>query len=583
MSIFTRLLAKRDYWPLFGTMTLGAFNDNFMRQAMIAMLAYVTVGLTPADRSVMGSLATGLMVLPFFLFSSVAGELADRYRKSSIVKINKGFEFAVMLLAAVFFAFQSVAGLFVVIFLMGTQTAFFGPVKYGILPEIVEPDELMAANGLFSGATYLAIVLGTTIGFYLVTTPLGPHLLMPISLIVVGGLSFFFALRQPRSELVNPDLKIDPLLFRSTAKILQAARSDRGIWLSMLAMGWFWGMGSVLLSQMPVLSATVMGAKPEVGAAMVTMFAVGIAVGSLLVNKLAKGQVTVTMVPASAALMTVFLLAFAYAISAMPAAKPLSFGFGEFVRSPHHLAIAALCLLISLSGGVFVVPLIAYIQRQAQPGQRARIIAADNIVTSAFMVVASLLVTLMFKVGFSIAEVFVFIGATAVLMTAMTVYFLPAAAFRCLLRIVLRVIFKPKVSGQANLETVLEGPALVICNHQSFADVALLVAYIPRSLTFAIDVYRAQAWWVRFFTSFYKTIPLNPAQPIGARDLISALDNGEMLVIFPEGRLNDNGEIMKIYDGAALVASKAKCPLLPVILQDMEYTSFGRLGKLRRH
>jgi acyl-[acyl-carrier-protein]-phospholipid O-acyltransferase/long-chain-fatty-acid--[acyl-carrier-protein] ligase len=550
---------------------------------MIALLAYGSLGLSSVDKSVMGSLATGLMVLPFFLFSSLAGEIADRYHKSQIVKINKAFEFAVMLLAALFFMYQSLSGLLVVIFLMGTQTAFFGPVKYGILPELTEKDELMAANGLFSGATYLAIVIGTMIGSYLVTTAYGTRLLMPCSLVLVGGLSLLFALRQPKSDLADRKVKIDPMVWRSTHSILKAARSHKGIWLAILGLGWFWGMGSVLLAQMPILSATVMGATPGVTAALVTMFAVGIAVGSLLVNRLAKGKVTVSMVPASAALMTVFLLAFAYAVSALPQYPENSFGFGEFLSSPRHLLVALLCLAISLAGGVFVVPLTAFLQKEAEPGQRARVIAANNIITSVFMVVFNVLVMLLFKLGLSIAEVFVFVGLTALIMTTMTVFFLKEETFRQLLRVVLAIVFRAKVSGLEHLESVKEGPAMVICNHQSFADVALLVAYIPRNLTFAIDVYRAQAWWVRFFTNFYKTVQVNPAQPLGAMELIAALERGEMLVIFPEGRLTNTGAIMKIYEGTGLVASRVQCPVVTVILEDMEYTVFGRLRKIRRH
>ncbi|MDR2386535.1 MAG: MFS transporter, partial [Deltaproteobacteria bacterium] len=583
MNIFLKLLARRNFWPLFGTMSLGAFNDNFLRQALIALLSYGALELSASDKSFYGSMATALMVLPFFLFSSLAGEITDRYHKSQIVKINKTFELLVMILAGLFFITQSLIGLLIIVFLMGTQTAFFGPVKYGLLPELVESDELMAGNGLFSGATYLAIVLGTMIGSYLVTTVHGPKIYMPISLLVVGALTLFFAYQQPSSKLNNPKIKIDPMIWRSTGQILKDAKSHRGIWLAILDLGWFWGMGSILLAQLPVLANTVMGAKAEVNAALVTMFAVGIAIGSLLVNKLTHGQVTVSLVPASSALLTVLMLAFAYVISLLPPAPENALGLREFFTSPHHLVISALCLLISLVGGVFVVPLTAYLQDQAKPEKRARVIAANNIMTSVFMVVGNALVMVMIKLDFSIAGVFIFVGLTSLVVTFLTIYFLTEESFRHLLRMVLWLVFRPKVSGLENLESVKNGPAMVICNHQSLADVAFLVAYIPRSLTFAIDVYRSQAWWVKFFLKFYKTVPINPSQPIGARELLSALERGEMLVIFPEGRLNDTGSIMKVYDGTGLVAARAKCPMVTVILEDLEYTRFGRLGKLRRH
>ncbi|MDR3134672.1 MAG: MFS transporter, partial [Deltaproteobacteria bacterium] len=583
MTIFLKLLVKRNFWPLFGTMSLGAFNDNFMRQAMIFFLSYGSLQLSSTDRGVMSSLATALMVLPFFLFSSLAGELADRYHKSLVLKINKTFEYLVMVLAAYYFMTQNLSGLFVVIFLMGTQSAFFGPVKYGMLPELVDKGELMAGNGLFSGATFLAIVLGTMAGAYLVTVPSGQALLLPCGLVLVGGLSLLFALRQPRSGLTNPEVNIDPLFWRSSYRILKSVKDNKPVWLAILAISWFWGMGGILLTQMPVFAATDMGARPEISSTLVTLFAVGIAVGSLLVNKLTKGNVTASLVPVSAALMTVLSLALGYATKVMPKAGELSFGVAGFLASPNHMAIAILSLLLTLAGGIFVVPLYAFIQREAAPGQRARIIAANNILNSVFMVAGSLIVSFMLKMGFDIPDVFIFIGLTAFIVTLLTVYFLTEETFRAILKVVLAIVFRPKVSGLENLSSVMKGPAIVICNHLSFADVALLVAYIPRSLTFAIDVYRSRAWWVRFFTNFYKTVPVNPAQPMGTMELISALDRGEMLVIFPEGRLNNTGSIMKVYDGAAMVVDRANCEVVPVILEDLEYTVFGRLGKIRAH
>jgi acyl-[acyl-carrier-protein]-phospholipid O-acyltransferase/long-chain-fatty-acid--[acyl-carrier-protein] ligase len=562
-------------------MALGAFNDNFMRQAIISMLAFGSLNLTAAQRSIWGSLATALMVLPFFLFSSLAGQLSDRHHKSTVVKGTKLFELAIMCLAGALFIFGQLDGLFFVLFLMGAQSAFFGPVKYGLLPEVLEERDLIAGNGLFSGATFLAIVLGTMFGSYLVTTSVGPRILMPIGLVSVALLGYILAWLQPRSRQADPGVRVDPLLWRSTYAILKSVKDQRGIWLAILSISWFWAMGSILLTQMPVLAATVMGAKPVVNTVLVTLFALGVAAGSLLVNRLTRGNVTAALVPGSAALLTVLMLALGHAVKTLPPAGGLSLGLREFAASPHHLLVGLLCLAVSMVGGVFVVPLNAFLQHQAEAGQRARVIAANNIMNSLFMVAGSLAVMLLVKLGLSIAHVFLLVGLSAMVVTVLTIYFLPETALRQIVRIVLSIVYRPRVRGLENLEPFMKGSALIIPNHLSFADVALLVAYIPRSLTFAIDSFRAQSWWIKLFMNVYKAIPINPSQPMAARDLIAALDRGDMLVIFPEGRLNQTGSIMKIYDGAGLVAAHCGCPVIPVILEDLEYTRFGRLRALR--
>ncbi|MDR1395937.1 MAG: MFS transporter, partial [Deltaproteobacteria bacterium] len=291
MSIFKPILTKPAFWPLFGAMSLGAFNDNCFRQALIAGLAFGTIGtaggpVSHEANSLLAPLAMSLLILPFFLFSSLAGELADRYTKSSLVKITKAAELVLAVLAGIFFLKGQLLPLLILLFFMGAQSAFFGPLKYGLLPEVLSEKELLAGNGLVSGASFIAIVLGTMAGSFLGTQTGNLGSLLPGLLIAAALAGAVMAFRQPRSRQGDPNLRIDPLLWRSTAAILKSANKNYDLRLAILAVSWFWAMGSVILTQLPELSKTIIGATPGVNTFLTTMFAAGIAAGSLLIQKL---------------------------------------------------------------------------------------------------------------------------------------------------------------------------------------------------------------------------------------------------------------------------------------------------------
>ncbi|MDR1545833.1 MAG: MFS transporter, partial [Deltaproteobacteria bacterium] len=574
-SRFLRILTQRDYWPLFGTMSLGAFNDNFLRQALLATLAFGAVGLSDADKSVYGSMATGLMIAPFFLFSSLAGQLADKRPKSELVKLTKVFEAALMAVAAILFSLGLYYELLIVVFLMGLQSTFFGPLKYGLLPEILAAEDLVAGNGLVSGVSFFSIVLGSMAGSWLAGLELGPTVCIPVGLVVVSLLGLFFALRQPASSQATPTLRLEPRLWRSTWEILSAARGRRDIWLAILAISWFWAMGSILLTQAPVMAATVMGATHEVGAFLVTSLALGVAVGSLSVQRLLKGRVSAALAPTSAAALAVLSLALAWSVAALPAAAPLSVSLTDFLADWTRLRVGVLCFLVSAVGGIFVVPLNAILQHRAEPEERARVVAANNVMNSLFIVVGSLLTMLMIKLGLSLAHVFLAVALSAAAAALLTFRFLPEEIVKQLIKTALRLLYRPKIKGLEHFPQ--EGPALLFPNHTSFIDVALLACWLPRRLSFAIDLHHALRWWIKPFLRLVTAVPVNPAHPLGARALAEALARGEAVVVFPEGRLTTTGGLMKIYEGVGLLATLSPCPLTPVVFQGLEYTRFGRL------
>jgi acyl-[acyl-carrier-protein]-phospholipid O-acyltransferase/long-chain-fatty-acid--[acyl-carrier-protein] ligase len=562
-------------------MSLGAFNDNFIRQAMLALLAFGGLNLTLSEKTVFSSLATALMILPFFLFSSLAGEIADRHRKSGLLKIYKAVEFGLMLFAALAFYLESHLGLLAVLFFMGSQSAFFGPVKYSMLPEVLPDDDLIAGNGLVGGSTFVAIVLGTVLGSYLVILNGGTRFFLPAGLILVSGGGLLFALRQPPSKAAEPDLPVRRNIAASTRDIIREIRAHREIWRSIILISWFWAMGSVLISLTPVLASGA-GCLPEVSTFMVSTFAIGVAVGALSVQFALKGEITARLVPATALFLTFVLLFFTLCVKWLPAPPETGVGLKEFLTTPAYLRLAAASLLVSMGAGFYVVPLNALIQHKAPGGKRSRVMAGNNVINSVFMVAAALVVLLLTKLGLGLAGVFAFATLSALAATILSVGFLPEEVLKQIARFLLWVIYRPKIEGMGNLEK-LGSPALVIPNHTSFLDVALLVCHAPMKLTFAIDANWAKVWWVRPLVRLFNPIPVDNLNPSSVRLLINALKEGETVVIFPEGRITITGHVMKIQDGAGTVAGRAGVPVVPVFINGAEFSRFGRMREYLRN
>jgi acyl-[acyl-carrier-protein]-phospholipid O-acyltransferase/long-chain-fatty-acid--[acyl-carrier-protein] ligase len=556
-------------------MSLGAFNDNFIKQALITLLAFGSLGLTTSQMTIYNSLAFGLMILPFFLFSSLAGEIADSYRKSKLMKYYKAIELFLMCIAGAFFYLENYLGLIVVLFFMGTQSAFFGPVKYSLLPEVLAEKDLVTGNGLVEGFTFIAIVLGTLLGTFLITTTYGPKLIVPIGIFIVALGGLLMALKQPASKILAPNLKIDPLIVRSTWQILKEARGKSDIWKAILSISWFWAMGSVVLAQTPVLVQRF-GGTPGVNTFMISMFAVGVAIGSISVQFFLKGKVSAHLVPLSALFLSVFLTLFTICVANIQARPASAVTLAEFLSSWEFLPLAITSLLVSITAGFFVVPLNALIQHRAPLEKRSRVIAANNIMNSLFIVLASLLVLVLTTLGFPLSDIFVYLTISAFLVMLLTLYFLPDEVIRQIARLIIFLLYRPEISGQKNFE-LHSGPLLIVPNHTSFLDVALLVCYSPRRLSFAIDSNWAKAWWVKPFLRFFTCIPINPSQPLAARDLVAALKSGQTLVIFPEGRITVTGNLMKVHEGPGTVASLAQVPVMPVVIDGAEYTFFGRM------
>ena len=572
---------NRSFFALFCTQYLGAFNDNFFRTAMATFITYKVTTISTGHKSVIVSLAVALFMLPFFLFSALAGELADKFRKDILIKATKVLEVIIVLLAAVGFLTTNVPMLLGVLFLMGTQSSFFGPVKYSILPDILKENQLIAGNGIIEAGTYAAILQGTIFGGIIIAANefLLPGIMLAVAIVGLGS-----SLLIPAQKPANAALKVDTNFLRSTWKNMKFAKQDHDIFLCILGISWFWLLGTALVAQMPSLAHDILNGTPGLFTFLLTLFSCGIGVGSLLCQFLVKGEITSKYVPISALVMTLFLADLACATSGY-VTSAAAVDYKAFLLTFAGKRITLDLLGFAVCGGLYIVPLNAMLQALAGEDVRSRVIATNNIINALFMVMGSGFCALLLAMHFTIPTVFSVIAFANALAAVYICGLLPHHIVRMILTRVLNFVYGVKVNGLEHWKN-LKGNVLIIANHTSFLDAALLWVYLPDNLYFAIDTYVSQKWWVRPFLHLVKYFPIDPTNPMAVKSIIEEVKSGKRVVIFPEGRITTTGGLMKIYPGPALIADKSDAQLLPVYLEGSQYSVFSRFGsqfKTRPH
>jgi MFS family permease len=378
------LLTSRRFLPLFTAQMLGALNDNLFKNAIVVLVLFRGSG-----RAWLVPLAGGIFILPYALFSSLAGQLADQRDKAGLIRVTKLYEIALMALAAIGFATRSEPFLLAVLFGLGVQATFFGPLKYGILPELLTGAELLGGNALIEASTFIGILAGTVAGGILILPPQGP-LIVSVTALSVAAAGWAAARAIPAMRPAAPALRLRANVFAETAVLLTEARHSRVVWRCILALSWFWALGAAFLAEFPVIVKQNFGASGDVVTLMLAIFSVGVGAGSLLASRLLHGRISAAPAIKAAFVLSAFALDFVNAIGhATPAA-----GWTTVAALPHHLnAIRALTDLfaVAVCGGVFSVPLYALLQTHAEPAWRARMVAANNVMNAVFMVAAAAL------------------------------------------------------------------------------------------------------------------------------------------------------------------------------------------------
>lgn len=412
------LFGSRRFAPLFVTQFLGAMNDNLFKNALVILILYRIADDVGMNGPILVTVAAGVFIIPFFLFSATAGQVADKLEKSRLIRLVKLAEIAVMGLAGLAFYLGNAYVMLGVLFLMGSQSALFGPVKYGILPDHLDKHELIGGNALIEAGTFLAILIGTIAGGLIILTEHGVAIVTVLT-IAIALLGWISSLSIPRAEPLSPDLAINPNFVAETWSIMQMAVSRRDIKLSIMGISWFWLAGATYLSQFPNLAKNVLGADEHVVTLFLVAFSVGIGLGSLLCNRLLKGEISAKYVPFGALGMTFFTLDLYFASRGMTASGGSLLSLGEFIAEPANWRIIGDLVATSVSAGVFAVPLYTILQSRGDPARRSRTIAANNILNALFMVIGAATAAAMLAAGWSVPEIFL---AVAIANGAVAVY-----------------------------------------------------------------------------------------------------------------------------------------------------------------
>lgn len=578
-KMFRSLMTTRRFAPLFWCQFFSAFNDNFLKNALVFLILFKVAGAgeEAAHPGILVTLAGAVFIGPFFILSGLGGELADRYDKALIAKRLKFAEVFAAAAAAIGFFLHSVPILFVALGLFGTVAALFGPIKYGILPDHLKRNELTAGNALVEAATFLAILLGTIVAGF--ASALGGDALAFSALIMVFAILCWLSARQiPSTGEAAPTLRIDPNVARSTVALLRDLYADTRLWRGSLIVSWFWLVGAVVLALLPVLVRESLNGSETVVTLLLAIFSVGIAVGSALASWLASGRIVLLPTPIGALFMGLFALDLAWTVSHLPPVSGEVMGAGAFLSTGAGLRVAAAFAGLAVAGGLYIVPSFAAVQAWTDKDKRARVIGAVNVLTAAFMVTGALGLAALQGAGWSMASLLTLIGVANLAAGVIVLKVMPTSAFRDFLSILFRAFYRLEVRGLENVEKA--GPnAIIALNHVSFLDAPLALSLLDKEPVFAVDHGIAQRWWVKPFLRVTKAMPLDPTRPLATRTLINAVKNGETLIIFPEGRLTVTGSLMKVYDGAGLIAEKSGAKVVPVKIEGLEKTAFSRLSR----
>ncbi len=569
MSQFA-LLGKRRFAPFFWTQALGAFNDNAFRNALLVLVAF-QMGLDDHTVSLYTNLAPALFIIPFFLFSATAGQLAEKYEKSQIIRYVKLFEIAAMVLAAIGFYTHHTSLLLIVLFLMGMHSTAFGPIKYAILPQALRPPELVGGNGLIETGTQLAILIGMIAGSALMKIA-GIGTLLAGALTITVAVTGYLASRAiPAAPATAPELKFNWNPFSETARVLGIVRRDRAVFNAVLGISWFWFFGTVLVAQLPNYTKLNLGGDSSLYILVLTLFSIGTGIGSLLCERMSGRRVEVGLVPLGAFGLTAFGIDL---FLARPGAA-LTHGLNwlAFLQAAGSWRVALDLTLIGMFAGFYVVPLFAFIQSRTPREQLSRVIAGNNIVNALLICCAAGFGLGLGALGLGAPQIFL---TTAVLNALVALYIftlVPEFVMRFITWVLVNTLYRVRVDGAQNIPE--EGAVLLVCNHVSFMDPLLLMANLRRPVRFVMDHRIFNIPLLRFVFRTAKAIPIaghkeDPHVLQRAYDAIDeALLAGEVVCIFPEGSLTRDGEIALFRPGVEKILARRPVPVVSMALRGL--------------
>ncbi|RJG11368.1 MFS transporter [Massilia cavernae] len=565
------LLPQRRFGPFFWTQFFGAFNDNVFKTALLVALTYDALSWTTMEPAMLNSLIPGLFILPYVLFSATAGQIADKVEKGRLARFVKVLEVAIMMIAAVGWLTHTLWILIAAVVGMGLHSTLFGPVKYAYMPQHLKPEELVGGNGLVEMGTFVGILLGQVIGAALVQAK-------PYGVELVAGATLVFALvglvaswRIPHSPAPAPDLKINPNPLAESIRNIAFSRQNRTVFLSMLGNSWFWFYGALVLSQFPIFAKDYLHGDYSVFVMLLTVFSVGVGAGSLLCERLSGHKVEIGLVPFGSIGLSLFGIDLYFASLGFKGTEAVDM-LGLLAQAG-SLRILADIMMLGVFGGFYIVPLFALIQTRCDPQHLSRTIGGMNILNALFMVAAAGLAMLMLSQGFTIPEMFL---ATALLNALVALYIfslVPEFLMRFLAWMLIHTIHRVTTVDVDRIPE--EGPAVLVCNHVSYVDAIVIGAASPRPIRFVMDHRIFNTPFLGWIFRTAKAIPIASAKEDpwvmekAYVDIAKALHEGELVCIFPEGKLTSTGEMNEFRGGIAKIVERSKVPVIPMALRGL--------------
>ena len=578
------LLGERRFAPFFATQALGAFNDNAFRNAMIVLVGF-HMGLDESAVGFYSNIAPALFILPFFLFSATAGQLAEKFEKTRIIRFVKLFEIAAMALASIAFYRHSLWLMLTVLFLMGLHSTLFGPIKYAILPQALHSEELVGGNALVETGTSLAILIGMIAGGSAMASA-GP-VAASILVLAIAIAGYLVCRSIPLAPPTAPDLRFNWNPFTETVQVLGFVTKNRTVFNSVLGISWFWFFGGVFTMQLPNYTKIFLGGTESVSILVLALFSIGVGAGSLLCEKLSGRRVEIGLVPFGSIGLTLFGIDLYFARSAAATLHGLS-AFA-FLGAPGSWRIVADFILVGVFAGFYIVPLFALVQSRAPKRELSRVIAGNNIINALFIVAAAAFGIGLGAAGLSIPQIFL---VAAILNAAVAIYIytlVPEFLMRFLSWLIVSVLYRIRVEGIENIPE--EGPAVLVANHVSFMDPLIINAATRRPPRFVMYYKIFNIPVLRFIFRTAKAIPIAGRKEDEAlmerafAEVDKTLADGGLVCIFPEGGITRDGEIMPFRPGIERILATRAVPVVPIALRGLWGSVFSRrdstLGRMR--
>lgn len=564
------LLTKRRFLPYFLTQALGAFNDNLYKNALLLLIAFGGIS-AQSDSALLTNLAAGLFILPFFLFSPIAGQIADKFEKSKLIKWVKGLEVIIMGLAAAAIVMGNVWMMMLLLFLMGLQSSLFGPVKFALLPQQLDDDELVGGNALVEMGTFIAILVGTITAGIFFDFEQGLYWIAG-GIVVFALLGFFSSQYIPNASANDPELKINWNPFSEMVHTIRQARENRSVYLSIMAISWFWFIGASYLTQFPNFARDFLGGSTQVVTLLLTLFSLGVALGSLLCEKLSGHKIELGIVPIGSLGMSIFGIDLYFSVAGIQVMEDMS--AMAFIQQPENFRLMFDIAMVSAFGGLFVVPLQALIQHRSDEKNRAQIIAANNMFNAIFMVAsAGIGILALVVIELTIPEYFLVLAIMNIVVAIYVYSRVPEFVLRFFIWMLGHTLYRVQDKGLENIPDT--GAAVLVCNHVSFVDAMLIAGTCHRPVRFVMDRSIAEMKGLRTFFKIAKTIPIcSPKANIEVYEnafkrIKEELDSGEIICIFPEGKLTTDGEVDTFKSGIERIIKETPVQVVPMALGGM--------------